>query len=51
MVAKISFKQGTTRTQLEVLIGQSEKSLGKIIFVKEGQRELHFFRFSLALFN
>lgn len=46
MVEKISFKQGSIRTQLDVLIGQSEKSLGKIIFVKNGQREFSQFSFS-----
>lgn len=44
MATKPVFKATSTRTQLDVLLGQSEKPLGQVIFVKDGKRVFSQFR-------
>jgi hypothetical protein len=46
MVTKPSFKQATTRTPLDVFLGKAEKPLGRLIFVKDGQREFSRYAYS-----
>jgi serine/threonine-protein kinase HipA len=41
-----TYKVPTTRTHLEVCLGKSEKPLGRLIFVKDGQREFSQFAYS-----
>ena len=43
---KPAFKQAPTRTQMEVFLGKAEKPLGRLIFVKDGQREFSQFAYS-----
>ena len=44
--AKAAFKQTTHRTQLDVILGQAEQPLGRLIFVKHGQREFSQFAYN-----
>lgn len=46
MATKPAFKPVTHRTQLDVFLGKAEKSLGRLIFVKDGQREFSQFAYS-----
>jgi serine/threonine-protein kinase HipA len=46
MATKPSFKQAATRTPLDVFLGKAEKPLGRLIFVKNGQREFSQFAYS-----
>ncbi|MDD3883590.1 MAG: HipA domain-containing protein [Gallionella sp.] len=46
MATKPSFKQAATRTPLDVFLGKAEKPLGRLIFVKDGQREFSQFAYS-----
>jgi len=46
MVTQTTVKRTPIRTQLDVLMGSSEKKLGKLIFVKDGQREYSQFAYS-----
>jgi serine/threonine-protein kinase HipA len=39
-------RQASTRTQMDVLLGKAEKPLGRLIFVKDGQREFSQFAYS-----
>ena len=48
MATKPVFKATSTRTQLDVFLGQSEKPLGRVIFVKDGQRVFSQFRYDEA---
>ena len=43
---KPAFKQAPTRTQMDVFLGKAEKPLGRLIFVKDGQREFSQFAYS-----
>ena len=43
---KLTAKQSITRTQLDVFLGKAEKPLGRLIFVKDGQREFSQFAYS-----
>lgn len=38
MATKPTSKQARQRTQLDVFLGKVEKPLGRLIFVKDGQR-------------
>ena len=42
----VAFKQTTTRTQMDVFLGKGEKPLGRLIFIKDGQREFSQFAYS-----
>ncbi len=46
MATKPAFKQTSQRTQLDVFLGKAEKPLGRLIFVKDGQREFSQFAYS-----
>jgi serine/threonine-protein kinase HipA len=46
MATKPSFRQSATRTPLDVFLGKAEKPLGRLIFVKDGQREFSQFAYS-----
>jgi serine/threonine-protein kinase HipA len=46
MATKPSFKHAATRTPLDVFLGKAEKPLGRLIFVKDGQREFSQFAYS-----
>ena len=46
MATKPAFKPVTHRTQLDVFLGKAEKPLGRLIFVKDGQREFSQFTYS-----
>ena len=48
MATKPVFKATSMRTQLDVFLGQSEKPLGRVIFVKDGQRVFSQFRYDEA---
>ena len=39
-------RQAPTRTQMDVFLGKAEKPLGRLIFVKDGQREFSQFAYS-----
>jgi serine/threonine-protein kinase HipA len=39
-------RQASTRTQMDVLLGKAEKPLGRLFFVKDGQREFSQFAYS-----
>ena len=42
---KPAFKQAPSRTQMDVFLGKAEKPLGRLIFVKDGQREFSQFAY------
>lgn len=46
MATKPAFKQASQRTQMDVFLGKAEKPLGRLIFVKDGQREFSQFAYS-----
>jgi hypothetical protein len=46
MTTKPSFKHAPNRTLVDVSLGKAEKPLGRLIFVKDGQREFSQFAFS-----
>ena len=46
MATKPAFKQASQRTQLDVFLGKAGKLLGRLIFVKDGQREFSQFAYS-----
>ena len=46
MATKPTFKQASQRTQLDVFLGKAKKPLGRLIFVKDGQREFSQFAYS-----
>ncbi len=48
MVARTatSSASGPTRTTLDVCLGKAERPLGRLIFVKDGQREFSQFAYS-----
>ena len=46
MATKPTSKQARQRTQLDVFLGKVEKPLGRLIFVKDGQREFSQFAYS-----
>ena len=46
MATKPVFKGAPIRTQLDVCLGRAEKPLGRLIFVKDGQREFSQFAYS-----
>ncbi len=46
MATKPSFRQTPTRTPLDVFLGKAEKPLGRLLFVKDGQREFSQFAYS-----
>ncbi len=46
MATKPPFKQASQRTQMDVFLGKAEKPLGRLIFVKDGQREFSQFAYS-----
>jgi serine/threonine-protein kinase HipA len=48
MATKSTFKQAPIRTQLDVFLGRAEKQVGRLIFVKDGQREFSQFAYSDA---
>ena len=45
MATKPAFKQASQRTQMDVFLGKAEKPLGRLIFVKDGQREFSQFAY------
>lgn len=45
MAIKPAFKPAIRRTQLDVFLGKAEKSLGRLIFVKDGPREFSQFAY------
>jgi serine/threonine-protein kinase HipA len=46
MAAPSSFKPGPVRKTLDVFLGQAENPVGRLIFVKDGQREFSQFAYS-----
>lgn len=46
MATKPTGKQAPARTQLDVFLGKAEKPLGRLFFVKDGQREFSQFAYS-----
>ena len=46
MATKPAVKQAPTRTQMDVFLGKIKKPLGRLIFVKDGQREFSQFAYS-----
>ncbi len=44
--AKPAARQAPNRTQMDVFLGKAEKPLGRLIFVKDGQREFSQFAYS-----
>lgn len=44
--AKTAARPTPTRTQMDVFLGKAEKPLGRLIFVKDGQREFSQFTYS-----
>jgi len=46
MATKPAFKQASQRTQMNVFLGKAEKPVGRLIFVKDGQREFSQFAYS-----
>ncbi|MDI9331356.1 MAG: HipA domain-containing protein [Alphaproteobacteria bacterium] len=46
MATKPAFKPARQRTELNVFLGKAEKPLGRLIFVKDGQREFSQFAYS-----
>ena len=48
MANKPAFKSTPQRTPLEVFLGKAEKPLGRLIFVKDGQREFSQFAYNEA---
>lgn len=46
MATKPAVKQAPTRTQMDVFLGKVKKPLGRLIFVKDGQREFSQFAYS-----
>lgn len=48
MANKPAFKSTPLRTPLEVFLGKAEKPLGRLIFVKDGQREFSQFAYNEA---
>ena len=44
--AKPVARPAPTRTQMDVFLGKAEKPLGRLIFVKDGQREFSQFAYS-----
>ena len=48
MAKKPAFKSNPQRTPLEVFLGKAEKPLGRLIFVKDGQREFSQFAYNEA---
>jgi serine/threonine-protein kinase HipA len=46
MATKPAVKQAPTRTQMDVFLGKAKKPLGRLIFVKDGQREFSQFAYS-----
>jgi len=46
MATKSVFKQNLLRTQLDVFLGKNETRVGRLIFVKDGQREFSQFAYS-----
>jgi serine/threonine-protein kinase HipA len=46
MATKPAFKQAPTRTQMDVFLGKVKKPVGRLIFVKDGQREFSQFAYS-----
>jgi len=46
MATKSVFKQNLIRTQLDVFLGKTETRVGRLIFVKDGQREFSQFAYS-----
>ena len=48
MLTQTGFKQAPARTQFDVCLGKSQKPLGRLIFVKDGQREFSQFAYSEA---
>ena len=48
MLTQTGPKQAPARTQFDVCLGKSQKPLGRLIFVKDGQREFSQFAYSEA---
>jgi serine/threonine-protein kinase HipA len=48
MLTQTGSKQAPARTQFDVCLGKSQKPLGRLIFVKDGQREFSQFAYSEA---
>ena len=46
MATKPAVKQAPTRTQMDVFLGKVKKPVGRLIFVKDGQREFSQFAYS-----
>ena len=46
MATKPAVKQAPTRTQMDVFLGKIKKPVGRLIFVKDGQREFSQFAYS-----
>ena len=46
MAAPSAFKPGHVRKTLDVFLGQAENPVGRLIFVKDGQREFSQFAYS-----
>ncbi len=46
MATRITPRQGPTRTRLDVFLGKAQKPLGRLIFVKDGQRVFSQFAYS-----
>lgn len=46
MATKLASRQAPTRTPFEVCLGKAQKPLGRLIFVKDGQREFSQFAYS-----
>ena len=46
MATKPAIKQAPTRTQMDVFLGKIKKPVGRLIFVKDGQREFSQFAYS-----
>ena len=48
MASKPAFKSTSLRTPLEVLLGKAEQPVGRLVFVKDGQREFSQFAYNEA---
>ena len=48
MASKPTFKSTSLRTPLEVLLGKAEQPVGRLVFVKDGQREFSQFAYNEA---
>lgn len=46
MAVKSASRQAATRTQFELFLGKAQKPLGRLIFVKDGQREFSQFAYN-----